>query len=306
MTGGFQQDALRAHASGPTGLDVSWLTPGGPRSIDVTRRLTARSHVALRLSVLAAVALLGLLALWSSGVRALSRPSGPQLYVAAAADLRPALTDMARVYEARTGTKVVLTFGSTGQLTQQIENGAPFDVFLAADEGYIERLHRGGHTLAGTEQRYARGRLALVTAQQAERRLDRLADLSRVSVRHIAIANPDHAPYGLAARQALEAAGLWEALSGKLVYGENVQQAMQYVKTGQADAGLVALALAQSSGLRWALVPEELHRPLHQALAVVWSTRQENEARRFADLVLSPDGQTILQEYGFEPPGRER
>lgn len=257
------------------------------------------------IGIVVGIPLVGLLAVGLSARLAMPA-AGEPLRVAAAADLRLALGEIARVYEARTGGKVVLTFGSTGQLTQQIEHGAPFDVFLAANEGFIERLRQGGHTLAGTERRYARGRLALVTAQQVGRTLGRLAALQDPSIRHVAIANPEHAPYGLAAQQALEASGLWEALRPKLVYGENIQQTMQYVQSGQAEAGLVALALAQPADLPWVLIPQELHRPLDQALAIVERTRQEAAARAFVDLVLGPDGQAILRQYGFEPPEGDR
>ncbi len=253
----------------------------------------------------APMAILGVLVALSLGA-CLSTPRGstaPSLQVAAAADLRPALTEIAQAFEARAGTKVVLSFGSTGQLTQQIENGAPFDVFLAANEAFIERLRQNGHTLAGTERRYARGRLVLVSAPQRGRPLEDLAALGAPAIRYVAIANPEHAPYGQAAREALEAQGLWESLRPKLVYGENIQQAMQYVQSGQADAGLVALALALPSDLPWTLVPQELHQPLDQALAVLRRTHQEAAARAFADFVLGPEAQAILERYGFESPG---
>jgi molybdate transport system substrate-binding protein len=257
------------------------------------------------IGIVVGIALVGFLAVGLAD-RLTTQAAREPLRVAAAADLRLALSEIARVYEARTGTKVVLSFGSTGQLTQQIENGAPFDVFLAANEAFIERLRQGGQTAAGTERRYARGRLALVAAPQLGRKLERLTDLEDPSIRYVAIANPAHAPYGLAARQALEASGLWETLRPKLVYGENIQQTMQYVQSGQADAGLVALALAQPSDLPWTLVPQELHQPLDQALAVMAHSRQKAEARAFTDFVLGPDGQAILERYGFEPPGGGR
>ncbi|MCS6802846.1 MAG: molybdate ABC transporter substrate-binding protein [Chloroflexota bacterium] len=224
------------------------------------------------------------------------------LQVAAAADLRPALAEIARLYQEQTGQAATLTFGSTGQLTQQIEQGAPFDVFLAANEAFIERLKRGGHTVAGTEQRYARGRLALVTSPALNLPVSALSDLTAPSIRYIAIANPEHAPYGVAAQDALEALGLWGTLRPRLVYGENVQQAMQYVQTGQADAGIVAVALVIPTQLRWTLVPQELHRPLDQALAILRRTRSEADARAFVSLVMSPEGQALLGRYGFEPP----
>lgn len=224
------------------------------------------------------------------------------IQVAAAADLRLALSDINRLYKERTGREATISFGSTGQLTQQIEQGAPFDVFLAANEAFIERLQRGGHTVPGTEMRYARGRLALVNSPNLTPPVTELRDVTAPAIRYISIANPDHAPYGVAAQDALEALGLWGTLRPRLVYGENVQQATQYVQTGQADVGIVAVALVIPTQLRWTLIPQELHRPLDQALAILRRTRLEAEARAFVDLVMSAESQAILERYGFEPP----
>lgn len=232
--------------------------------------------------------------------------NGRELVVAAAADLRTAMEELARIYQSRTGIRVIVSYGSSGQLTQQIENGAPFDVFLSADWRYIERLRRGGHTVPGTEQRYARGRLALVTSPKFPRTLRSLSDLQDPAVRHLAIANPNHAPYGQAARQALERAGLWEALQPKIVLGENILQTFQFVQTGQAEAGLVALALALPGDVPWVLVPQELYEPIDQGLTVLRRTSQEVIARDFVAFILGAEGQEVLRRYGFEPLGPAR
>ncbi|HXF68520.1 MAG TPA: molybdate ABC transporter substrate-binding protein [Thermoflexus sp.] len=230
-------------------------------------------------------------------------PNRGELTVAAAADLRVAMEELVRVYRDRTGVRITVSYGSSGQLTQQIENGAPFDLFLSADWGYIERLRRGGHTVPETEQLYARGRLALVASPRLPKPPRSLSDLLDPSIRYVAIANPDHAPYGRAARQALEHVGLWEVLRPKIVFGENILQTFQFVQTGQADAGLVALALVRSGDLPWVLIPQEWHQPIDQGLAVLRRTSQESIARDFVAFILSPEGQAILRRYGFEAPG---
>lgn len=230
-------------------------------------------------------------------------PDSRELIVAAAADLRIAMEELVRVYQARTGIRVTVSYGSSGQLTQQIENGAPFDIFLSADWGYIDRLRRGGHTVPGTEGLYARGRLALVASPKFPKALRSLSDLQDEAIRYVAIANPDHAPYGRAARQALERAGLWEALRPKIVFGDNILQTFQFVQTGQADAGLVALALVITGDEPYLLIPQELHAPIDQGLAVLRRTQHESIARDFVAFVLSDEGQAILRRYGFESPG---
>jgi molybdate transport system substrate-binding protein len=237
------------------------------------------------------------------------------LTVSAAADLTYAFTEIGRRFEAETGTKVVFNFGSTGQLAQQIEQGAPVDVFAAADVSYVEELEKLGLILPGTKQLYARGRIVLWTRIEAGQheylQIERLEDLLRPEVRRVAIANPDHAPYGRAAREALQATGIWEAIQPKLVLGENVRQTLQYAETGNVDVAIVALSLVAPAarGSRgevqehWTLVPQKLYRPLDQALAVVKGTRYEREADAFVAFVAGSAGQAILREYGFETPG---
>jgi molybdate transport system substrate-binding protein len=134
-------------------------------------------------------------------------------------------------------------------------------------------------------------------------RIERIADLTVPEIKRVAIANPDHAPYGMAAREALQSAGIWEALQPRLVLGENVRQALQYAETGNVDVAIVALSLSITSKGRWTLIPEELHRPIDQALAVIRATKFEQEARRFGAFVLGPQGRPIMRKYGFVMPG---
>src|ERR1041385_1673399 len=154
--------------------------------------------------------------------------SRDEITVAAAADLTPAFEELGREFEAATKTKVVFVFGSTGLLTRQIENGAPFDLFAAANVSYIDELDQKGLIIPDSKTIYARGRITLWTTNESPIRLQGIADLARPEVQRIAIANPDHAPYGLAAKQALQSAGVWDRVQSKLVYGDNIRQTLQY------------------------------------------------------------------------------
>ncbi len=225
-----------------------------------------------------------------------------ELTVAAASDLTPAFEEMGREFEATHKTKVIFVFGSTGMLTRQLENGAPMDLFAAANVSYIDQLEQKGLIVPGTKSVYARGRIALWTPADSNLRLEGIADLARPEVTRIAIANPDHAPYGLAARQALESAGIWERVKPKLVYGDNIRQTIQYAETGNVEVAIVALSLSTQSKGRWTLIPEELHQPLDLGLAVMKATKNEGAARAFADFIHGPQGQTILKKYGFTFP----
>jgi molybdate transport system substrate-binding protein len=230
--------------------------------------------------------------------------SGEPLLILAAADLQFALPELARQFEASTGQKVTLSLGSTGNLTAQIENGAPADVFFAANESFVEQLERKRLTVDGTRQIYAVGRLAIVSAPGVALQAKTLEDLVRSEVRTVAIANPEHAPYGLAAQQALQSAGLWDRVQPKLVLGENISQTFQFVQTGNADAGLVALSVALGTpGTSYTLVDEALHAPLRQAVTVVKSSKQERAARQFVEFVNGAQGRPIMRTYGFVLPG---
>jgi len=227
------------------------------------------------------------------------------LIVSAAADLVYAFTDLGRAFEQETGIPVVFNFGSTGQLAQQIEQGAPVDLFAAANISYIQELAQQGLVLPDTVAPYGRGRITLWTRTDSPLRIDSIDDLAQPAVRRIAIANPDHAPYGIAAREALQSAGLWDALQPKLILGENVRQTLQYAETGNVDVAIVALSLSLHEEGRWTLVPQELHDPIDQALAVVAGSRNEAAARAFAAFVNGPVGRPIMRKYGFILPGEE-
>lgn len=227
-----------------------------------------------------------------------------ELTVAAASDLTPAFEELGREFESIHKTKVVFVFGSTGMLTRQIEHGAPMDLFAAANVSYIDQLEQKGLIIPGTKAIYARGRIGLWTSSESTLRLESISDLARPEVTRIAIANPDHAPYGLAAKQALEAAGIWERVKPKLVYGDNIRQTLQYAQTGNVEVAIVALSLSMQSHGRWSLIPEELHQPLDHGLAIMKTTEHEPAARAFAAFLSSPQGQAIMQKYGFSFPAK--
>src|SRR5215510_592844 len=222
-----------------------------------------------------------------------------ELTVAAASDLTPAFEEIGRAFESTYKTKVVFVFGSTGMLTRQIENGAPVDLFAAASMNYIDELDQKGLIISDSKAVYARGRITLWTTSDSTLRLEGIKDLARPEVTRIAIANPDHAPYGLAARQALESSGIWESVKPKLVYGDNIRQTLQYAETGNVEVAIVALSLSVQSNGRWVLIPEELHQPIDQGMGVLKTTRDEASARAFSDFVNGDKGREILKKYGF-------
>lgn len=228
-------------------------------------------------------------------------PAAP-LRVAAAADLTGAFTSLAARFEALTGARVALTFGSSGMLSRQIAEGAPYDLFASADASYADRAVASGRCDAGSLAGYARGRLAVITRPGVApvAALDALAD---PAFARVAIANPEHAPYGRAAMQAIERAGLLDRLRPRLVFAENVRQAMQLASSGNADAAIVARALVSDGGAL--VLPASMHAPLEQRLVACGpSPARRALARRFADFVLGPEGSAELARRGFDPPPR--
>lgn len=228
-------------------------------------------------------------------------PPAP-LTVAAAADLQFAFSEIAALYEAHTGQPVTLVFGSSGQLAQQIESGAPFDLFAAANIAFVEGLRDKGLIVEESIALYAEGRIVLAVNRNAGVAATRLADLTNPALQRIAIANPEHAPYGVAAKEALQQVGVWASIEPRLVYGENVRQALQFVQTGDAQAGIVALSVADTPEITWTLIDTGLHTPLRQALGVVKSSSQREAARAFAAFINGPEGRPIMRRYGFVLP----
>ncbi|MBI4737607.1 MAG: molybdate ABC transporter substrate-binding protein [candidate division NC10 bacterium] len=237
-----------------------------------------------------------------SASQALPGSPRPELVIAAAADLMLALREIAPLFEQKHQARVILTFGSTGQLTQQIQHGAPVDVFFAANVAYVEDLRAKGAVLADSVETYARGQIVLATHRDRPP-LAALRDLIRDDVRRVAIANPVHAPYGMAAREALLSTGVWEQVQPKLVYGENIRQALQFLQTRNVDAAIIALSVADVPEVRYTMIDPNLHKPTIQAAAVTARSRQPGLSRAFIRFVNGPQGRPIMKRFGFLLPG---
>ncbi|MBC7911232.1 MAG: molybdate ABC transporter substrate-binding protein [Pyrinomonadaceae bacterium] len=228
--------------------------------------------------------------------------NAPEINVAAAANLTDAFAEVAKQFTAETGVRVVYSFGATADLAKQIENGAPFDLFAAADVEHVDGLDSQGLLTSGTRALYARGRLALWTPPGNNINLSRIEDITRAEVERIAIAKPDIAPYGKASVEALRALNLWQQVEPKVVYAQNVSMTKQYASTGNAEVAFLPLALVKPNEGRYIEVDEKLHQPIDQALGVVKASGKQEAARRFADFVLGEKGQRILEQYGYRKP----
>lgn len=226
------------------------------------------------------------------------------LTVAAAADLQFAFTEIGAIFEENTGQKVIFSFGSTGNLATQIEEGAPFDVFAAANVSFVDGLVEKGRIIADSKELYAVGRIVVAGNKDAGVNPQTIEDLLDPAIDKVAIANPDHAPYGLAAKEALISAGIWDEIQPKLVFGENIRQTLQFIQTGNAEAGIVALSIAEVPEITYTLIDDALHNPLLQAMGVVTGSPHEQAARDFVAYVISDEGQAILAKYGFQSPNR--
>jgi molybdate transport system substrate-binding protein len=237
--------------------------------------------------------------------------SDDPLLVGAASDLRPAFEALRPEFEEVAGRPVTLVFGSSGQLAQQILEGAPMDVFASADAAYVKQVLAAGRGDPGTRGTYAFGRVALWASTGAWGDWSSLADLAAdPAVGSVAIANPDHAPYGRAAREALRAAGVWDDLEPRLVLGQNVADAHRLAATANADAAVTALSLALAADEdgegRWLLLPEEAHAPLRQDAAVV--TDDPGRATSAAELLEylgGDEARATMRRFGFLLPGDE-
>ncbi len=227
--------------------------------------------------------------------------------MAAASDLNFAMTALAKNFEKQAETKVNVTYGSSGNFFSQIQNGAPFDLFFSADIEYPRKLEAAGLAEPGTIYEYAVGRIVIWMPVDAKVDVANLAwkVLLDASVQRIAIANPEHSPYGRAAVAALRRAVLYESVKAKLVYGENISQAAQFVQSGNAQAGIIALSLAISpamkEGKQW-VIPPDMHPAIEQGAIVLKNARNKDAAKAFLEYVKSAAGRSIFAKFGFTLP----
>jgi molybdate transport system substrate-binding protein len=251
------------------------------------------------------VALLGVLA-----GRSPATAQAP-LRVAAASDLQAVLPALTARFQKQTGGAVDLSFGSSGNFFAQLQNGAPFDVFFSADVDYPKRLESSGLTVAGTLVEYASGRIVLWTRSDSGLNpASGLSILADARVRRVAIASPDHAPYGRAAVAALKHERLYDRVRPKFVLGENISQAAQFAQSGNADAGVIALSVALGPAMRaagrYVEIPASFYPPIVQAAVVLRSSRNQELARQLLSFIQRPDSRRALQDAGFIVPGGDR
>jgi len=227
-----------------------------------------------------------------------------QLTVAAASDLQNVMPTIVQRYEQATGQKVRVSFGSSGQFFSQIQNGAPFDLFLSADESYVKMLVDSGHAVGSAVVPYASGRLAVWSRSDRGLNLSKgLLGLTDPHVRRIAIANPEHAPYGRAAVDALQKSGIYDQVRSRLVLGENVSQAAQFAQTGNADAAVIALSLTRTPSMLAAgtsvEVPPDAYAIIRQTGVVLTRAPDKERARQFLAFLTSRDIAALLAASGF-------
>ena len=237
--------------------------------------------------------------------------AGQEITAAAAADMNAVLPELAARYTKQTGRVVKLTFGSSGNLANQIRNGAPFDVLFSADEEYPKQLVADGLAAGDSLYWYAVGRLVLWVPKESALDLQKLGMTALLdpSVKKIAIANPQHAPYGRAAEAALKHFGIYDQVAAELVLGENVAQAAQFVESGNAQAGLIALSHALAPAMknkgRYWTVPLDSYPTLNQVAVVLSQSKSQAADRKFLEFVRSPEATSLLEAYGFSLPAEK-
>jgi molybdate transport system substrate-binding protein len=231
------------------------------------------------------------------------KPAGPAktVRVAAASDLRNAFTDLGAAFEAKTGIKPSFDFNSSGLLAKQIEQGAPFYLFAAANKSFAEQVVKAGKCDGATLALYSRGRLVLWSKNGAPAKLEDVAD---PKYQRIGIANPDHAPYGKAAQQAMQKAGIYDKVKDRLKLGENINATMTFAKEGTVDVAFVALSLAIGTDkANYLPIDLDLHDPLEQTLVVCGKGPEADAARELAKFIIGDEGRGVMEKYGFSTTG---
>jgi len=230
-----------------------------------------------------------------------------ELTIAAAADLTFAFKDVAAKFQAQTGNTVKLSFGSSGNFFSQIQNGAPFDLFFSADLSYAKKLEDNGLAEPGTLYEYATGKIVLWVPAGSKLDVSKgLAVLTDPTIHKIAIANPEHAPYGRAAKAALQKEGVYDQIKDKIVLGENISQTAQFVQSGNADVGIIALSLALAPTLKnkgkYFEIPADDYPAIEQAAVVLKSSQHKDLAKKLVSFLKQPESTEIMQRYGFVTP----
>lgn len=234
-----------------------------------------------------------------------------ELTVAAASDLQSVMQEIASRFEKTGGTHVKLSFGSSGNFFAQIQNGAPFDLFFSADVDYPKKLDAAGLAASGSLYQYATGKIVLWAPNNSPVDVSKgLSTVADSAVKKLAIADPAHAPYGRAAQAALQRAGLWKDVSAKLVLGQNISQTAQFVQSGNADAGILALSLVLSTAMKdqgkYFEIRQELYPPLQQAAIILNRSQHKELAERFMQFLKSDQIRALLKQYGFSTEAESR
>ena len=231
-----------------------------------------------------------------------------KLTIAAAADLKFAMDEIVTGFKKnQQGHEIEVVYGSSGKFHTQIQQGAPYDLFFSADIAFPRELAKQGMAASDVSP-YAVGRIVLWSSSMDAAKMT-LADIADPKIKKIAIANPKHAPYGKRAEEALRSAGLWDKVQSKLVFGENISQAAQFVQSGNAQVGIIALALVRNPELSkrggYYLIPENMHNQLEQGFIITRPGAGKPLARRFADFMDSKQARSIMTKYGFAMPGEK-
>lgn len=237
----------------------------------------------------------------SCGTKSTTEPAR-KLTVAAAANLTDVFGEVGRAFQAKSGLEIVYSFGSTAQLAQQIEGGAPFDLFAAADTEHVDSLVSAGKLASDSRAVYALGQLALWIPGSDQNGIRELNDLAGPKVHFVAVAQPELAPYGKASFEVLKASGLWAAVQQKIVYANNISLAKQLAATGNAEAAFTAYSLLLHEKGTVLKIDPQLYHPIEQALAIVTSSPRMEDAKQFRSFLLGAEGRAILSNSGYLVP----